>query len=67
MPHFLPILGALPFLILTSSSAAMPVPAVVDPVCVVATARHAAGHEPPAWLLLASAVVLLGAGRVAAS
>jgi len=67
MPPFLPILGALPFLVLPSSGAAMPAPGLVAPACVVATTRHMEHHEPPAWLLLAGAVILLGAGRVAAS
>jgi hypothetical protein len=67
MPPFLPILGALPFLVLASSGAAVPMPDPVDPVCVVAAANPVADHEPPAWLLLAGAVILLGAGRLAAS
>ena len=66
MPHLLPIFGALLFFILASSGAA-PTPDAVDPVCVVVTANPVAEHEPPAWLLLAGAVVLLGAGRMAAS
>jgi hypothetical protein len=66
MPHFLPIFGAL-FFILAASGAAAPTPDEVDPVCVVATANPVADHEPPAWLLLAGAVILLGAGRLAAS
>jgi len=67
MPPFLPILGALPFLVLPSSGAAMSAPALVAPACVVATTRPMSNHEPPAWLLLAGAVILLGAGRLAAS
>jgi len=67
MPPFLPILGALPFLVLPASGAAMPAPALMAPACVVATTRSMGHHEPPAWLLLAGAVILLGAGRVAAS
>jgi hypothetical protein len=67
MPPFLPILGALPFLVLPSSDAAMPAPALVASACVVATTRPIGHHEPPAWLLLAGAVILLGAGRLAAS
>ena len=67
MPPFLPILGALPFFVLPSSGAAMPSPALVAPACVVAITKPMANHEPPAWLLLAGAVVLLGAGRLAAS
>ncbi|MBD8633611.1 MAG: hypothetical protein RR983_08260 [Massilia sp.] len=67
MPHFLPIFGAVLFFILGPSRAAAPTPGVVDPECVVATANPVADHEPPAWLLLAGAVILLGAGRVAAS
>jgi len=67
MPPFLPILGALPFLVLASSGAAVPMPEPVDPVCVVGAANPVADHEPPAWLLLAGAVILLGAGRLAAS
>lgn len=34
--------------------------------CVVTAARPALAHEPPAWLLLAGAVLLLGAGRFSA-
>jgi len=67
MPHFLPIFGALWFFILVQSSAAAPTPGAVDPVCAVAIAYPVADHEPPAWLLLAGAVILLGAGRLAAS
>jgi hypothetical protein len=67
MPHFLPIFGALLFVVLASSGAAAPMRDAVDPVCVVATANPVAAHEPPAWLLLAGAVILLGAGRLAAS
>jgi hypothetical protein len=67
MPHFLPIFGAVLFFILASTGAAAPTPDPVDPVCVVATANPVADHEPPAWLLLAGAVILLGAGRMAAS
>lgn len=67
MPHFLPIFGALWFFNLASSGAAAPTPGAVDPVCAVATADPVAQHEPPAWLLLAGAVILLGAGRLAAS
>jgi hypothetical protein len=67
MLPFLPILGALPFLVLPSSGAAIPAPALLAPACVVATTRPTGHHEPPAWLLLAGAVILLGAGRVAAS
>jgi hypothetical protein len=33
--------------------------------CNVTPASPAAANEPPAWLLLASAVVLLAAGRLA--
>ena len=67
MPHFLPIFGAGLFFVLASSGAAAPTPDAVDPVCVVVTANPVAEHEPPAWLLLAGAVILLGAGRVATS
>ena len=67
MPHFLPIFGAVLFFILASSGAAAPTPDAVDPVCAVAAANPVAEHEPPAWLLLAGAVILLGAGRMAAS
>jgi len=35
------------------------------PACVVTTTP--VSNEPPAWLLLAAAVTLLGAGRLAAS
>lgn len=66
MPHFLPIFGALWFFILVQSGAAAPTPGAVDPVT-VAIAYPVANHEPPAWLLLAGAVILLGAGRLAAS
>jgi hypothetical protein len=67
MPHFLPIFGAVLFFILVQSGAVAPTPGAVDPVCAVASAHPVAEHEPPAWLLLAGAVILLGAGRVAAS
>jgi len=67
MPHFLPIFGALLLFILAPSGAAAPTPGAVDPVCAVAIAYPVANNEPPAWLLLAGAVILLGAGRVAAS
>jgi len=67
MPPFLPILGVLPFLVLSSSGAAMPARALVAPACVVVTTKPMGHHEPPAWLLLAGAVILLGAGRLAAS
>lgn len=67
MPHFLPIFGVLLFFVLAASRAGAPAPDAVDPVCVVATANPAVEHEPPAWLLLAGAVILLGAGRMAAS
>jgi len=69
MPHFLPIFGALLLFVLASSGTAVPTPDAVDAVCVVATAtaNPVAAHEPPAWLLLAGAVILLGAGRMAAS
>ncbi len=40
-------------------------PAPVVPACVVADPVLAA--DPPAWLLLAAALLLLGAGRLAAS
>lgn len=40
-------------------------PAPAFPACVVVDPVLAA--DPPAWLLLAAAVVLLGAGRLAAS
>lgn len=40
-------------------------PAVLYPTCVAAVPALAA--EPPAWLLLAAALLLLGAGRLAAS
>jgi hypothetical protein len=67
MPPFLPILGAIPFLVLPASGAAMPAPALMAPACFVAITKPMGHHEPPAWLLLAGAVILLGAGRVAAS
>lgn len=67
MPLLLPILGVSLLLALTSSSAAKPARGVPDPVCPVVVVRLAAGTDPPAWLLLAGAVLVLGAGRVAAS
>lgn len=36
-----------------------------SPACNVASSDPAASGEPPAWVLLASAVVLLAAGRLA--
>jgi len=47
------------------AAAAAPVPAPTFPVCVVVDPLLAA--DPPAWLLLAAAVLLIGAGRLAAS
>ncbi|EKU84062.1 hypothetical protein ABIB42_004538 [Massilia sp. UYP32] len=46
-------------------AATRPAPAPVSPACVVADPVLAA--DPPAWLLLAAALLLLGAGRLAAS
>ena len=42
-----------------------PAPAMVRSACIAAMPVPA--DEPPAWLLLAAAVLLLGAGRLAAS
>ena len=47
------------------ATVAEPLPAAVLPACVVAAPTLAG--EPPAWLLLAAALLLLGAGRLAAS
>lgn len=65
MRSFFPVLC---FLALCRSSAAAAAPGKVVsfPVCVVTAARPAPAHEPPAWLLLGGAVLLLGAGRLAA-
>lgn len=46
-------------------AATTPAPAPVFLACVVADPVLAA--DPPAWLLLAAALLLLGAGRLAAS
>jgi hypothetical protein len=54
-------------LLLTLSTSSTAVSPVVAPVCPVVAIRAAPLTEPPAWLLLAGAVVLLGAGRVAIS
>jgi len=55
------------FLMPSWSGAASAAPASVGPVpaCVLVDPWLAA--DPPAWLLLLAAVVLLGAGRLAAS
>ena len=37
----------------------------MSPACNVASTNPARANEPPAWLLLASAAVLLAAGRLA--
>jgi hypothetical protein len=37
----------------------------ISPGCNLASTNPAVSSEPPAWLLLASAVVLLAAGRLA--
>ncbi|MDY0974352.1 hypothetical protein SOM61_05195 [Massilia sp. CFBP9012] len=47
------------------AASAAPAPAPTFPACVVVDPLLAA--DPPAWLLLAAAVLLLGAGRLAAS
>jgi len=47
----------------TTSTAVRP----ISPACNVASSDPAASGEPPAWVLLASAVVLLAAGRLAGS
>jgi hypothetical protein len=49
----------------TGVASAAPMPATTVPACVVVDPYLAA--DPPAWLLLAAAVLLLGAGRLAAS
>lgn len=46
-------------------ASATPAPTRTFPACVVVDPALAA--DPPAWLLLAAAVLLLGAGRLAAS
>lgn len=47
----------------TESAAGSP----ISPACNVVSIDPAASGEPPAWLLLASAVALLAAGRQAGS
>jgi hypothetical protein len=54
-------------LLLTLSASSTAVSPVVVPACPVVAIRAAPLTQPPAWLLLAGAVVLLGAGRVATS
>ena len=54
-------------LLLTLSASSTAVSRVVAPTCPVVAVRAASVTEPPAWVLLAGAVVLLGAGRVAGS
>lgn len=49
----------------TGAASAAPAPAGITPACVVLDPVLAS--DPPAWLLLAAAVLLLGAGRLAAS
>ena len=49
----------------TSGAAPAEPVAVAVPACVAVAASRSG--EPPAWVLLAAAVVLLGAGRLAAS
>ena len=51
--------------ICSGATSATPAPARAFPACVVVDPALAA--DPPAWLLLAAAVALLGAGRLAAS
>lgn len=46
-------------------ASAAPAPSRTFPACVVVDPALTA--DPPAWLLLAAAVLLLGAGRLAAS
>ena len=65
MHPFVTLFGIPALLALSASSAGKPAPAV--PVCFIVAARAASATEPPAWLLLAGAVLLLGAGRVAAA
>jgi len=59
-PSFLPIVCLMP----AWSGPASAAPAPAFPACVVDPVLAA---DPPAWLLLAAAAVLLGAGRLAAS
>lgn len=51
----------------SGTSAAASGDAVAVPACVVTAVRPAPAPEPPAWQLLAGAVLLLAAGRLAAS
>lgn len=60
---FLPVVCFMPAW--TGVASAAPMPATTVPACVFVDPFLAA--DPPAWLLLAAAVLLLGAGRLAAS
>ncbi len=60
---FLPVVCFMPAW--SGVASAAPAPATTVPACVVVDPFLAA--DPPAWLLLAAAVLLLGAGRLAAS
>ncbi len=64
MRHLVVFLGVPLLLALSASSTAV---SPVTTACPVVAVRAASVTEPPAWLLLAGAVVLLGAGRVAAT
>lgn len=61
--NFLPVVCFMPAW--SGAASAAPAPAATFPACVVVDPSLAV--DPPAWLLLAAAVVLLGAGRLAAS
>lgn len=63
-----PLMLAVPATAATTAGAtdAAAVPPI-SPACNVVSIDPAASGEPPAWLLLASAVVLLAAGRLAGS
>lgn len=49
------------------ASVALRAPPVADLLCRVVSVHPPAAPEPPAWLLLGGALILLVAGRVAAS
>lgn len=62
------LLSILPAAAATAAASAAPVAgAPISPACNVASIDPAASGEPPAWLLLASAIALLAAGRLAGS
>jgi hypothetical protein len=62
-PSILPVVCLMPAW--TGAASAAPAPGTTFTACVVVDPFLVA--DPPAWLLLAAAALLLGAGRLAAS